>query len=280
MQATDDAATLPLKGRVRDFWNSEPCGSRYVDGPHDFAAQARARYELEPYILDFADFTSARGKRVLEIGVGIGADYLQWLQAGARVTGIDLSQSSLQQARRRCELAGYTPDLQEGDAENLHFESDSFDLVYSYGVMHHSADVQRCIDEAWRILKPGGRARIMLYHHPSLTGIMLWLRFGFLRRQSLRQAVFENLESYGTKTFSKPEIHRLMAHFEGVTIRQVFSPGDLLLHKPSMRFRSRFYGLVWRLYPRWLVRIVGRRFGLFLLISAGKPSAAKSQAPG
>lgn len=278
MPTAHHTATLPLKDRVRDFWNSEPCGTRYLETPDDFAAHAKARYALEPYILEFADFSSAGGSRVLEIGVGMGADYLQWLQAGAHATGIDLSQSSLERARRRCELAGYQPDLQLGDAENLPFEKNTFDIVYSYGVMHHSADVQRCLDEALRVLKPGGRARIMLYHHPSLTGVMLWLRFGLLRGESVRQTVFERLESYGTKSFSQTEVRAMMKNFNDIILRQVFSPGDLLLHKPSARFRGGFYRFVWRLYPRWLVRLVGRRFGLFLLISARKPFSDVSQA--
>jgi 2-polyprenyl-3-methyl-5-hydroxy-6-metoxy-1,4-benzoquinol methylase len=100
-----------LKDKVRDFWNSDPCGTRYLDGPDAFAAHAHARYALEPHIPTFAQFASARGARVLEIGVGIGADYLEWLKAGALATGIDLSASSIDQARRRCELAGYGPDL-------------------------------------------------------------------------------------------------------------------------------------------------------------------------
>jgi len=69
--------------------------------------------------------------------------------------------------------------------------------------MHHSPDTQQCLREAWRVLKPGGRARIMLYHHPSLTGAMLWLRYGILRGLSLRQTVYEHLESPGTKSYTR-----------------------------------------------------------------------------
>ena len=262
-----------LKEKVREFWNSEPCGTRYLDADEQFAAHARARYSLEPYIPAFAQFTSAKGKRVLEIGVGMGADYLEWLKAGAIATGIDLSPFSLEQARRRCQAARFQPDLQVGDAEHLTFPSNMFDIVYSYGVMHHSADVQRCLNEAWRVLKPGGHARIMLYHHPSLTGFMLWLRFGLARGKSMRQTVYEQLESPGTKSFSKHEVETMMRAFENVEIRQVFSPGDLLLHKPSDRFRSSFYRVVWAIYPRFLVRYLCRSMGLFLLVSARKPEA-------
>ena len=212
---------------------------------------------------------------MLEIGVGIGADYEGWLKAGAIATGVDLSAASLKLTQRRCELAGLAPDLQRADAENLPFASDTFDVVYSYGVMHHSPDTAKCVKEALRVLKPGGEARIMLYHHASLTGMILWLRYGFWRRQSIRQCVYERLESSGTKTFTHSEVSALMRDFETVSIDQVFSPGDLLLHQPSPRFRGAAYRLVWKLFPRALVRRFGKRWGLFLLISGRKPSTRK-----
>ena len=264
----------PSKNAVADFWNAEPCGTRYLGEKSEFEAHARARYQLEPYIADFAGFASARNQRVLEIGVGMGADYEQWLEAGAFASGVDLSSVSLERTRRRCELAGFAADLHLADAENLPFLENSFDVVYSYGVMHHSPDTAKCLREAWRVLKRGGEARIMLYHHASLTGIMLWLRFGLWRGQSIRQCVYENLESPGTKTFTRSEVFELMRDFENVSIDQVFSPGDLLLHEPSQRFSGPGYHLLWRLFPRALVRSIGKRWGLFLLIRGRKPEVA------
>jgi len=261
----------PGKEEVREFWNADPCGTRYLAGEEDFAGHARARYSLEPYIFDFAKFQSANGLKVLEIGVGMGADYLEWLKAGAVATGVDLSANSIERARHRCNIARYQPDLRVADAEQLPFADNSFDVVYSYGVMHHSPNTARCVREARRVLKPGGEARIMIYHHPSITGIMLWLRYGLLQGQSIRQSVFDHLESPGTKTYSQAEAFELFDGFDDVNMRQVFSPGDLLLHQPSERFQSRFYQIAWKLFPRRLVRILGQRWGLFLLITARKP---------
>jgi len=262
----------PGKEEVRDFWNADPCGTRYLEGKEDLEAHARARYALEPFIFEFANFQSARGLRVLEIGVGMGADYLEWLKAGAKATGVDLSAASIERARHRCQQAGYQPDLRVADAEELPFPDNSFDVVYSYGVMHHSPNTEQCVGEAFRVLKPGGQARIMVYHHPSMTGAMLWLRYGVLRGKSLRQSVFQHLESPGTKTYSRPEVLALFSAFTNVQTRLVFSPGDLLLHQASPRFQSGFYKLVWKLFPRKIVRMFGRSWGLFLLISAEKPA--------
>jgi len=260
----------PQKDEVREFWNAEPCGARYLEGKEDFDAHARARYALEPFIFEFAQFQSARGLKVLEIGVGMGADYFEWLKAGAQAVGVDLSAASIERARQRCEQAGYRPDLRVADAEQLPFPDNSFDVVYSYGVMHHSPNTRQCIWEARRVLRPGGQARIMVYHHPSVTGAMLWLSYGILRGKSLRQSVFDHLESPGTKTYTRGEAMQLLDGFRDVEMRVVFSPGDFLLHQPSARFQSGFYRLVWKLFPRALVRAFGRRAGLFLLITATK----------
>ena len=263
-----------LKSRVQSFWNAEPCGTRYLGERDDFESHAKARYELEPYIREFAGFDEAAGKRVLEVGVGMGADYLEWLKGGAIATGVDLSSMSLARARQRCEMAGYTPDLHEADAEHLPFADNSFDIVYSYGVMHHSPDPAQCIREARRVLKPGASLRIMIYHHRSLTGLMLWLRFGLARGESLRKSVFDRLESPGTNSYTRDEARGMLDGFEEITFRQEFSPGDLLLNEPSARFRGAFYRMVWKIYPRWLVRGVGRRLGLFLMITAKKPGGS------
>src|SRR5437667_142034 len=221
------AQSSQLKDEVQDFWNAEPCGSRYLEAAEDFEAfeaHLRSRYALEPHIPQFAKFSSARDLRVLEIGAGIGADYLEWLRAGADATGIDLSAISIERAKRRCVLAGYEPDLRVADAERLPFAADTFDVVYSYGVMHHTPQPAQCLAEAWRVLKPGGEARIMLYHHPSLTGMMLWLRYGAWRGKSMRRTVFDHLESPGTKTYTEAEVRALIQGFESVEIQQVFSP--------------------------------------------------------
>ena len=264
-------SVLPdLKSEVAGFWNAEPCGSRYLSGELDFARHSAERYRLEPYIPGFAQFAESAALRVLEIGVGMGADYERWLRAGALAVGVDLSVSSLSRARQRCEQAGLQHDLRRADAENLPFADDSFDVVYSYGVMHHSPDTQRCLDEAWRVLKPGGTARIMLYHHASLTGIMLWLRYGIWRAQSIRRCVYERLESPGTKTFTRAEVIEMMGRFEDVGFKQVFSPGDLLLSQPSSRFRSPAYRIAWKLFPRKFMRRFAQGWGLFLLITGRK----------
>jgi SAM-dependent methyltransferase len=164
--------------------------------------------------------------------------------------------------------------LRVADAEHLAFPDNSFDIVYSYGVMHHSPDTQRCLREAWRVLKPGGQLKVMLYHHPSWTGFMLWVRYGIFRGKSVRESVYEFLESPGTKSFTCDEVRQMLAGFANVHMRQVFSPGDLLLHRPSRRFQGTAFRIVTRLYPRTIIKAFGKKYGLFLLVNARKVSSA------
>jgi hypothetical protein len=91
-----------------------------------------------------------------------------------------------------------------------------------------------------------------------------------LRRKSLRQSVYEQLESPGTKTYTQEEAFLLMQGFRDVDARLVFSPGDLLLHQPSERFQSALYRFVWKVYPRWMVKRLARKWRLFLLVTATK----------
>ena len=154
------AEQTDLKARVQAFWNEESCGERYGvgEGREFYEAHARERFGLETWIKPFARFAEGKGKRVLEVGVGMGADYLEWLKAGAEdAYGIDFTPRGVAHTQRRCELNGYTPKVSVGDAENLPFPDNSFDLVYSWGVVHHSPNTPKCFSEIARVLRPGGR---------------------------------------------------------------------------------------------------------------------------
>ncbi len=160
-----------LKERVRAFWQANPCGTKFANS----AAGTRRFYEIvedhryrkEWHIPQAADFASAQGLKVLEIGCGIGTDGAQFVGAGADYTGVDLTDAAIELAQKRFELFNLTGTLQTADAEKLDFADDSFDLVYSHGVLHHTPDIERAVKEIYRVLRPGGRAVVMLYHRDS-----------------------------------------------------------------------------------------------------------------
>ena len=145
------------KKAVQDFWEQASCGENlYLDdgSPSAYAAQAQRRYELEPFIGQFAGFDSTRDKDVLEIGVGLGADHQRFAEAGAVLTGVDITERAIEHVRRRLSLFGLTSNLSTGDAENLKFESNCFDIVYSWGVIHHSPNTQKAVAQKVVSLPP------------------------------------------------------------------------------------------------------------------------------
>ncbi|MEP7245911.1 MAG: class I SAM-dependent methyltransferase, partial [Gammaproteobacteria bacterium] len=196
------------KQAVREFWERASCGEDlYLAGlgREDYLAQASARYELEPYIESFADFAGSARRNVLEIGVGLGADHQRFAQEGAVLSGIDLTARAVEHVQRRLALFDLQSSLSKGDAENLRFANATFDIVYSWGVIHHSPDTPSAVAEIHRVLRPGGVARVMIYHTWSLVGYMLWMRYALLRLRpwtSLAHIYSRYLESPGTKAYS------------------------------------------------------------------------------
>lgn len=264
------------KKDVHDFWNAASCGETlYLDpaAADKYQQQARVRYELEPYIPAFADFPGSKDKRVLEIGVGLGADHQRFAEAGALLSGIDLTERAVEHTRRRLASLGLASAIAVGDAESLPFADDSFDVVYSWGVLHHSPDTPRAIAEVHRVLAPGGTARIMIYHTWSMIGLMLWIRYGLLRLQpwrSLASLYAEHLESPGTKAYTIAEARDLFRSFTEVNIRTVLTHGDLLTSDAGQRHRGSLLTMARTIWPRRMIESLVPWAGLFMLIEARK----------
>jgi len=181
-----------LKSRVHDFWQANPCGAKFAEaeiGSREFFdAIERHRYETESHIPAVIGFDRWRDRDVLEVGCGLGTDGINFARAGARYTGIDLTEASIELARRRFALEDLSADLRVGDGEALPFAANSFDLFYSHGVLHHTPDTQRAIDEAHRVLRPGGTAMVMLYHKNSYN---YYINIMTLRRLGVRLLGFD-----------------------------------------------------------------------------------------
>jgi SAM-dependent methyltransferase len=171
MTSTARESSQGLKERVRDFWQANPCGQKFADAPAGtrafFERVEEHRYEKEWHIPSAAGFDKTSGLKVLEIGCGLGTDGARFARAGARYTGVDLTEAAVSLARRNFELQNLAGEFRTADAENLDFADDTFDLVYSHGVLHHTPDTERAVKEVHRVLRPGGRAVVMLYHRDS-----------------------------------------------------------------------------------------------------------------
>ena len=165
--------TKPTLKNVHSFWNTEACDTGVITGASgeaDFYERFREhRYRTQWHIPLLVPFADARGKKVLEIGIGNGADGVMFALNGGSYTGVDLTEAALEATRKHFEVMGLAGAFQKEDAERLSFAKESFDIVYSHGVLHHTPNTQAAIDEVYRVLKAGGRAIIMLYHKHSFN---------------------------------------------------------------------------------------------------------------
>jgi SAM-dependent methyltransferase len=294
-------ANLKLKERVRAFWQENPCGVKFADaapGTRRFYELVEAhRYTKEWHIPIAADFAGARSLQVLEIGCGLGTDGAQFAEAGADYTGVDLTDAAVDLARKRFELFGLSGQFRTADAENLDFPSESFDLVYSHGVLHHTPETAKAIGEIHRVLRPGGRAVVMLYHRDSYNyrvNISMLRRAGahLLRwspgvkvvhlitgepldslrehakllhteKQSYLQAeefLSQNTDGAGNplaRVYSRDEARELFKNFSKVTLKTYF-------------LNKRWLPVIGNLLPRALEARLASRWGWHLWIYAKK----------
>lgn len=230
------AALAEEKLRARQQWTGDPCGAKYA-AQYQFATREffdeveRNRYqEYAPWMPSVMGFNDFAGARLVEIGCGMGTDLLQFARGGAHCTGVDLTPRSIEISRLHFDLYQMRADFVLTDAEHLPFADESFDVVYSNGVLHHTPGTAEAIREVHRILKPGGTAKVMLYHRHSFyywSEIILHrglLRGHFLRGHSPEEIMSRYVEYSETgarplvKAYSRKQARALFAPFREVKI--------------------------------------------------------------
>jgi SAM-dependent methyltransferase len=175
----DDAAA---REQAVKQWTAHPCGAVEgdLDSPAYFAEVERSRYAQQAWQKRVFRFDQYQGRKVLEIGVGLGTDLVQFARAGAVCHAIDITDRHLEAAARNLETRGLSAVLKKCDAARLDFADASFDLVYSFGVIHHIPDASRVVREIHRVLKPGGTCLVALYHKYSFFHFFLLFVRGLL----------------------------------------------------------------------------------------------------
>jgi ubiquinone/menaquinone biosynthesis C-methylase UbiE len=253
---------MTLNRDVRAYWEREPCGTDSAvvgelpkQSREWFEQVERFRYSVEPFIHAVAQFTTHRGKRILEVGVGAGTDHLQWARAGCVCHGVDLTDAAIETTRARLALDGLGSALQRIDAEALPYDDASFDLVYSWGVIHHSAHPERIVAEIHRVLRPGGTFVGMLYGRRSVTVLRFWLRHALMRGRPWRtfsDVVARHVESVGTRAYTPRELQTLFGAFETVRTTPILTINDTAG------------------FPAWVSQFFPARWGWFIAVQAAK----------
>lgn len=246
-------AGVSLKS-VKDFWETHVNNEYYTDAAQAseayFSEIEEQRYRWHYHLRDlFASLEGSRG-RLLEVGCGIGVDSIRLAECGFEVTAVDLAENAIRVARKLAQSRGVTIDFQVGNAEELGFPEASFDAVYSFGVLHHTPDIEKAVAEIRRVLRPGGTAHVMLYHRYSLVNLVhRVLRLPYESPRDLKD------HCPVVYTFSRRGVKRLFSQFSKVKLRAEYP------------FTFGFGPLgTWP--PLWLRRILGRAFGWHLMITA------------
>jgi ubiquinone/menaquinone biosynthesis C-methylase UbiE len=304
---------MPTKEQLSDvnaFWETEACGTHFVPQSNDLAnfyeKFREQRYRTEWHIPLLVPFAESRGKSVLEIGTGNGADAAMFALNGANYTGVDLTETALEATRKHFDVLGLRGTFQRENAEELSFPDESFDWVYSHGVLHHTPNPEKAINEVWRILKPNGRAIIMLYHKHSFNyyaRIMLYMRARVLQKILSRPVKWKHDRELlstegivGIRGNQRPEVWDI--HYQNFLKRgwSYLKPRHFVHHctdgpecpvafafskKEStalfakfrdVQFRVAHFPLrkYWHRFPFALERFVARHFGWYLFVFATK----------
>jgi ubiquinone/menaquinone biosynthesis C-methylase UbiE len=248
---TTTAGWDPKREAMR-LWNADPCGGAAGEDVQGSAAFFKAidrdRYvNYAPWLPAAAEFEEHRGERLLEVGCGMGTDLASFARGGARTVAVDLTVRHLAIAAQRLRGQNTPTRLVRSDGEVLPFPNDTFDVVYSFGVLHHTPGTQAAIDEVHRVLKPGGRAIIAMYHRGSVfywfyTILVRGIAKGGLARRGYRRLVADIEQHDHTdalplvKVYSRAQMRRLFSRFSAAdTEVHHLEPGHFSYLAPIVR---------------------------------------------
>lgn len=294
-----NTSVLSLKNveQVQEFWNANPCGAHFIKGaafgtPDFFQRYAEFRYKSEFHLNDLVPFNQYDGKELLEIGCGLGTDGARFARNGAVYTGVDLTEAAVKATELQFDILGLSGTFNVQNAEQMvDLQNESFDLVYSHGVLHHSPSITKALSEIHRVLKPKGEIIIMLYHKHSFNyyvRILGYKRLQVLLYILLRQYLpqrwrrddlelhYQNYASLGRSYLSVKEFPHHCADgpecpiansYTKREVRQLFEP-----YFTNLRFAVAHFPIhnTIRFFPKRLEQALASRLGWYLFIYGEK----------
>jgi SAM-dependent methyltransferase len=246
---------------VKKYWDNRPCNIRHSNksiGTKEYFKEVSLRkYKVEPHILEFADFKKWNGRRVLEVGCGIGTAANSFIENGAIYKGFDISKKSIELAKKRLDIFNLKGEVQEGNIEN-YTSKEQYDLIYSFGVLHHTPNIQEAIKNIYKLLKEGGTFKLMLYAKNS------WKYF----------RIKEQLDQYEAQSgvpiadvYTKEDVDYLLRDFKNIDIKQehIFSY-KIPEYKNYKYVKEDYFAMM----PENLFRCLEKNLGWHLCITCNK----------
>ena len=259
IQTTNNVVSNPdvKLNEVYNFWNARPCNIRHsnkeIGTKEYFEEVSKRKYIVEPHIIDFANFKEYNGKHVLEVGCGIGTASQSFIENGANYTGIDLSDRSIEIAKQRLDIFNLNGKLFQANIEELNnIENKEFDLIYSFGVLHHTPNIDVAIRNIFKMLKVGGEFKLMLYAKNSLKNFEI--QDGLDQYEAQNGVPIANV-------YTNDEIHSILKDFKNISIKQthifpykieeykqyIYEKKDYFKHMPQDVFDCLEKNLGWHL---------------------------------
>ncbi|MEO0227066.1 MAG: class I SAM-dependent methyltransferase [candidate division WOR-3 bacterium] len=279
---------------VKSFWNQNICGKQFIKnrfGTREFFEEySRFRYTTEWHLNEFVSFDRYKEKKVLEVGCGMGADGRRFAENGAIYTGIDLTESAVNATKNHFQLFNLNGEFKIENVEEMDFADKSFDMVYAHGVLHHTPDIKKAINEIYRVLKPDGEIIIMLYHKNSLNYyfrimivlrmiVLIYIIFRPILTKKLKkrwlEEHYQNFIKIGKNYFRPSEFLNHATDGVECPIARAYTKDDvkkLFDQFGDLKFRVAHLPLrkYTKLAPFWFERLLAKRFGWYLFVYGKK----------
>jgi ubiquinone/menaquinone biosynthesis C-methylase UbiE len=241
-----------LTNAIRNYWNEHIHDLKIANNPvgsaEFFQELETYRFNKLHYLPQVVDFAAYKNQSLLEIGCGVGIDLTQFAKAGAIVTGVDLSETAVRLAQQNFKQRGLTADFHVMNGEALQFDDNVFDVIYAHGVLQYTADPQQMVSELTRVLRPGGRAILMVYNTYSWLFVL----------SKLMKVELEHEDAPLIRTFSIKEFKRMLQPFAQVQILpERFPVPSQLHHGLKAALYNRLFVGAFNVFPRSWVRPFG-----------------------
>ena len=268
-----------LKSKVQQYWNDRPCNIKHskksIGTKEYFDEVEKKKYFVEPHIPKFADFKRWEGKKVLEIGCGIGTDSINFVRSGAELTIIEFSEKSLEICKKRFEVFGLTATFYLGDVEKLSevVHKQHFDLIYSFGVIHHTPNPQKAFSEISKYMDSNTELRVMLYSKISYKLFWVMMENNIRKMSDIETLIRKNAEAkYNCPvayTYTFDEIKDMLGA-EGIKVQKIWKDHIFTYSIPEYKNNEFVKDKYWEGVDEKLFKQFEKELGWHTLVVASK----------